>query len=173
MEQLNSQADHTYSYRNLDVWKRSRALTREIVGVIGRLPKTMPAQETAKQVFRSATSIGANIAEGHGRFSYAAFRSHLLIARGSATETDNWLTVLLDTGLIDEPTEIRLHRDCQTLIAALTNQIRSLNQRLGASRTAVREQPVEYSVGERDENVDELFDCSIVETPEERTYVRD
>ena len=170
MEQLNKGAASRYSYRNLDTWKRARAIAREIIAIVNRLPKSVTAEVTARQIIRSATSVGANIAEGHGRFSYAAFRSHLLIARGSATETDSWLTVLLDAGLIDEATEDRLHRQCDTLVAALTNHIRSLNQKAGDKKPRIGEERVEYMATSESAHDDDLFDCCVVQKPEEASH---
>ncbi|MEH1849880.1 MAG: four helix bundle protein [Nostoc sp.] len=45
----------------------------------------------AKQIVRSADSIGANIAEGVGRGSFQENRCFIKIARGSLNETQHWL----------------------------------------------------------------------------------
>jgi four helix bundle protein len=44
-----------------------------------------------KQIIRSADSIGANIAEGFGRGTYADNRRFIRMARGSLYETRHWL----------------------------------------------------------------------------------
>jgi four helix bundle protein len=44
-----------------------------------------------KQLIRAADSIGANIAEGAGRGSYADNKRFIRIARGSYCETKHWL----------------------------------------------------------------------------------
>jgi four helix bundle protein len=44
-----------------------------------------------KQIVRSADSIGANIAEGNGRYSYKDNQRFIRIARGSLNETRHWL----------------------------------------------------------------------------------
>jgi len=59
----------------------------------------MQAQEISRQVFRSAMSIGANIAEGHGRHEGPEYIHYLIIAQGSANETDHWLHTIIDIGL--------------------------------------------------------------------------
>ncbi len=163
MEHSNKEYTAGYSYRNLDIWQRARANQREVLTIVKRLPREIPAEVFTKQMVRSAGSVGANIAEGHGRFSYAAFRNHLLIARGSLTETDNWLIALLDAGYIDESTEYLLHHECSVLIAALTRRINFLSSRAKTHADRLGEPPIEYHVpSEIDPETDDLFDCSNV-----------
>ena len=54
-----------------------------------------------KQIVRAADSIGANIAEGNGRHSYADNRRFVQIARGSLYETQHWLRRAYKRGLLD------------------------------------------------------------------------
>jgi len=44
-----------------------------------------------KQLARSADSIGANIAEGYGRYHYKENRNFCFFSRGSILETKSWL----------------------------------------------------------------------------------
>jgi four helix bundle protein len=80
------------------------------------------------QLVRAATSIAANIAEGHGRFTLPAYRNHLSIAKGSACEARSWLDLLLRLGHVDAAAAQHLDGLCGELIAALTRRIRSLEQ---------------------------------------------
>lgn len=52
------------------------------------------------QIVRSADSIGANIAEGTGRGSYADNRRFVRTARGSLNETRHWLRRAFKRGLL-------------------------------------------------------------------------
>jgi four helix bundle protein len=78
------------NFENLRVYQLSEEiadLTWEIVVKWKRL-----AQDTVgKQLIKSADSIGANIAEGTGRGSYADNRRFARIARGSLFEVKHWL----------------------------------------------------------------------------------
>ena len=48
------------------------------------------------QLVRSSGSIGANIAEGYGRYTGKEYQHFLQIALGSATETEHWLLVMIE-----------------------------------------------------------------------------
>jgi four helix bundle protein len=50
---------------------------------------------------RAADSVGANIAEAHGRDTYRDRRRQLYVARGSAFELEHWLLTARGRGLID------------------------------------------------------------------------
>jgi len=135
-----------YNYRNLAVWRQAQDLALEVINVAGQLPNTGVAAVLGRQLVASAASIGANIAEGHGRFSLAAYRNHLSIAKGSACEADSWLDLLRRAGYIDDELEVRLHRECLALIGSLTIKIRDLEMKERGQREAkaVREDQEVY-----------------------------
>ncbi len=56
----------------------------------------------SKQVLRSGTSIGANIAEGNQAQSKADFVHKLSISHKEAFETEYWLCLLRDGGFLSE-----------------------------------------------------------------------
>jgi four helix bundle protein len=84
--------------------------------VTKRLPDTWASAVMARQIIASATSIGANIAEEHDRFSVGAYRNHLSIARGSTAETDSWIDLLYREGMLTKHEEQRLHDRCRQLL---------------------------------------------------------
>ena len=139
---------HAYSFRNLDVWQRAQGLTLKIIAAVKALPTDVAVSVIAKQLVASSGSIAANIAEGHGRYSLAAYKNHLSIAKGSACETDSWLHLLKEAGYIEVEAEERLHNGCQELIAILTSKIRSL-ERLDRERKdrKVKDDEAAYIVG--------------------------
>ena len=75
------------NYQDLIFYQKARQVAKGVDRLIKSWPKTMQAQEISRQLFRSATSVGANIAEGHGRHQGSGYVHYLIIAQGSANET--------------------------------------------------------------------------------------
>ena len=69
----------------------------------------------SKQILRSGTSIGANIAEAQQAQSRADFISKLSIALKEAGETNYWLRLLFATDYLVESEYLSLHSDCREL----------------------------------------------------------
>ena len=87
--------------------------------------------EYTKQLIRSASSIGANIAEAKYAESNADFVHKLEIAQKEANETENWLSVLFKSNIIDELTFKSLRNKCgkirRMLIASITTVKSKMN----------------------------------------------
>ena len=117
-----------YSFRNLILWNKAQELTLAIVREIAKMPEDRFVAIVSDQIFRSASSMGANIAEGHGRYSPGAHANYLSIAKASACETDNFLDLLRRGGYLSARTEAKLHTDCQEIIRMLTSKILDLGR---------------------------------------------
>ncbi|MBI2913977.1 MAG: four helix bundle protein [Chloroflexi bacterium] len=126
----------TYNFRKLDVWQRAQALTLHIIATLKPLPNDVVVSTISRQLIASSGSIAANIAEGLGRFSPAAYKNHLQIAKGSACETDSWLHLLREAGYLSAEVEGQLHRECLDLVAILTSKIHDLGS-AGAPATGL------------------------------------
>jgi four helix bundle protein len=153
-----------YSYRNLILWQKAQSLALEVILLTASFPRTSANEVMARQIVRSATSIGANIAEGHGRFTPRAHAQHLSIAKGSACETDSWLDLLKRAGLISSEAEAKLHTRCDELIALLTAKIGSLSRM--ASSGTLRDEQAEYNTATDVLDFDEP-DPDMVDDPED------
>ena len=78
-------------YRELLFYQKAQLVVKQINAEIQTWPKSFQALEISRQLFRAAVSVGANIAEGHGRHEGAEYIHYLIIAQGSANEIDHWL----------------------------------------------------------------------------------
>ena len=74
----------------------------------------------SKQVLRSGTSIGANIAEAQEGQSKKDFISKMSIALSEASETAYWLELLVRTEYITQSQYENIKEDCRELIKLLT-----------------------------------------------------
>jgi four helix bundle protein len=97
-----------------------------------------------RQFVAAATSVRANIAEGHGRYSRAAYRNHLSIARGSTAETMDWIDLLRSIDLLSAGEERQLAQRCQRIMAALTSAMQKLSTSTPGSASRVRETTPPY-----------------------------
>ena len=114
------------SHRDLMVWKRGMELAAETY----RLAKLMPRSEEwrlVNQMLRAAASVPANIAEGHGRGTRKDYANFVAIARGSLAETETYLLLAIDVGLLDgEQTQkaLSLCLESSKMLNALLNRLR-------------------------------------------------
>ena len=86
------------SYRDLTVWKKSM----ELAAAVYRLTRQFPKHEEYRisgQMIRAATSIPANIAEGHGRGTRKDYAHFVSIAKGSLAELETFLLLVMDLAL--------------------------------------------------------------------------
>ncbi len=77
------------------------------------------------QFIRSVDSVGANIAEGFGRFHYLDRNKFNYNARGSLIEAMHWLETLKDRGFVKDPAYSQLYLEMQNLGVKLNNFISS------------------------------------------------
>ena len=85
----------------------------------------------SKQIYRSGTSIGANVRESKHAQSDADFLSKMSIAYKEADETDYWLNLLHDNGYIDETQFNSLNADSTRILKVLTSIVKTMRQKLG------------------------------------------
>ena len=112
-----------FDHHNLIYFQKAKQGTKEIVALFGHLSGNKTSEVLYKQILRSSSSIGANIAEGYGRNSKKEFKQFLGIARGSALETEYWLEIIQETLNTDTKTLIDLNKE---VIKLLTTTIKNL-----------------------------------------------
>ena len=95
-----SELGHAKSFRDLLVYKKARAVAREVF----KLSRTFPKEEVyslTDQVRRSSRSIGAQIAEAWAKRRYEKhFVSKLSDADGEQLETQHWIETAEDCGYL-------------------------------------------------------------------------
>jgi four helix bundle protein len=89
------------------------------ISIVLRVPA--PLRSVADQLARAASSVPANLAEGHGRSGRDRLQ-HWRIAYGSAKETDAHLRLLVAAGAVDPAAARR--------VLALFDEVRAITWRL-------------------------------------------
>lgn len=83
----------------------------------------------SKQLLRSGTSIGANIAESFYGQSEADFISKLSIAQKEASETIYWLELLHESEYLNSTEFNSIHDDAEEIIKLLTSSIKTVKSK--------------------------------------------
>ncbi len=104
---------------NLPLLQKAEAIADSIWERVGKWNR-FDRETIGSQLVRAADSIGANIAEGHGRYHYGEKLNFLYFARGSLFETQYWLRRCGQRPNLDL-------EDAETLAAELDDLAKDLN----------------------------------------------
>jgi four helix bundle protein len=133
----------TLNYKDLPVVQRAFQLVQAVHEFVKMLPSTPQGRTIGDQLFRAATSIGANIAEGRGRDIGKEYERYLRIARASANETDYWLRVAFDCELITAQSYeymVGLTDECLRMLSSMITRLRAKRD------SSIREEAAEYII---------------------------
>lgn len=118
------------SHRDLVVWQKAMDLAVFVYQLSGKFP----AKETYRlvtQVTRSASSVAANIAEGHARGSRRDYSQFLAIAKGSLMETETFVMLA-----------VRLEYTTQAEAQHVLSLITEISKMLTALRSRLSDPPL-------------------------------
>ena len=110
------------------VKQKSMAFAKRIVKLYQYLGKEHGEYVMSKQILRSGTSIGANIAEAIYGSSRKDFVAKLQIAQKEAAETLYWLELLNSCDYIPDNLYLSLCSDGKDLLALLSASIKTSTQ---------------------------------------------
>ena len=79
----------------------------------------------ANQLIRCGTSIGANIHEGNYAASRADFINKFQVALKECYETEYWLDIMKDAGIIDEDVYNEYYAKCSKIRKLLSASLRT------------------------------------------------
>lgn len=103
-----------------EMYQRTMLFSTRILHMVKAMPKGMAEDVIARQLIRSATSIGANYREAcHGR-SKSDFIAKIKICEGEADETLYWLELLVNSGIMKQSKMQQLIDEANELVAIFT-----------------------------------------------------
>ena len=103
------------------VQAKSKRFAVRIVKLYRHLCNVYPLYDLFRQILRSGTSIGANIAEADYAVSKKEFLSKMHIALKECSETAYWIDLLFETEYLQEGEHRSLMDDCQELRKLLSS----------------------------------------------------
>ena len=104
---------------------KSMSFAKRIVRLYQFLTQEKKEFVMSKQLLRSGTSIGANIAEAIYGSSRKDFVAKLYIAEKEAAETLYWLELLRSCDYIPEELSTSFEKDCKALLSMLAASIKT------------------------------------------------
>ena len=108
-----------------NIYELSKAFAIRVVNLYKYLKNEKQENIMSKQLFRSGTSIGANVFEGKNAQSRADFCNKMNIALKEATETYYWIDLIYDTKYINESEYSSIVSDIQHIVAVLTKIVKT------------------------------------------------
>ena len=143
------------SFETLKVWQKAHQL---MLDSHQKLIPLLPKEEKyglADQLRRSSKSVGANIAEGAGRFYYMDNVRFCYMARGSLDETLNHLLVSQNLGYCERELYDNLRAQIEEIRRLLNGYIawlktKKIGMKEPGAGLAVRELPAEYFINDND-----------------------
>ena len=109
---------------------KSEALAVRIVRLRNYLQNEKQEYDMSRQLARSGTSIGANIAEAHHAVSDADFVNKLSIALKECGESIYWIKTLWKTDYLNDIEFDSINKDLNEVYALLISIIKSMKRRL-------------------------------------------
>ena len=110
---------------------KSEAFAKRIIKLYYYLTKTKHEKVMSKQIYRSGTSIGANIAESKNAQSPADFINKLSIALKESGETEYWLKCLKESDYLNEKEFNSIYSDNVEIGKMLTSSIVTMKKNNG------------------------------------------
>lgn len=122
-----------YNLEDLEVYQLAESFDDEIWFMVHEW-EYFAKYTVGKQIVRSTDSIGANIAEGYGRYHYKENRNFCYFSRGSIIETKGWLKKSKTRKLLNEEQFNLLYEKLQTIHLKLNAYLKFIGKSGGANR---------------------------------------
>ena len=113
--------------KDFEIYRLSLELSDIVYSIVSQWDH-LGKRTVGEQLIRSADSIGANLAEGFGRFHYKENRLFCFYARGSLEETKHWLRLAHKRQLIEKNQLLLIEPILEKLPPKLNAYIKSIGK---------------------------------------------
>ena len=114
------------NYKDLNIWKRSIELVKNIYEISNSFPKEELYVLTS-QLRRTAISIPSNIAEGFSRFHNKEYRQFLYIALGSCAELETQMIIANYLKYLNDDKFNDIINESEVICKMISNLIKKIN----------------------------------------------
>ena len=119
---------------NSDLKVRTKEYALSIIRLFAELPKRTEAQVMGRQALRSGTSVGAQYREASRAKSNADFISKIEGSLQELEETEFWLELLAESGLIPEQRVAALKQETGELKGIFVSIVRNIKAKSKAPK---------------------------------------
>ena len=112
--------------------EKSKSFAVRIVNLFKYLREEKKEYVLSKQLLRSGTSIGANLAEAEYAISEKDFLLKIYIALKESAETVFWIDLLFQTGYISETAYNSIYEEALELLKMLKATTKTLSKKLNS-----------------------------------------
>ncbi len=112
-----------------DLKQRTRQFAVRVIRLVEALPRGRAADVIARQVMRSASSVGANYRAACRGRSKAEFVAKLGIVEEEIDECVYWLELMIDSGIMKKPRLAALLAEANELTAIVVASIKTAKRR--------------------------------------------
>ena len=107
------------------IQRKSYQFAIDVINFVRKFPKSQEHKILGNQLFRSGTSVGANVEEGIAGVSKKDFTNKMSIALKEARESHYWLRLIRDTRLSNHEGTSQLIDQSEELIKILTSIVKT------------------------------------------------
>lgn len=108
---------------------RTKKLAVAIIKLVEKLPRSLASDIISRQVLRSGTSIGANYRAACRAKSTADMINKMKIVEEESDETQYWLEILVEAGLVPQDQITDLYKETGEILAMTVASIKTLRYR--------------------------------------------
>ncbi len=114
--------------------EKSKVFAIRIIRLYKYLREEKHEYVLSKQLLRSGTSIGANLAEAMYGISEKDFLSKVYISLKECAETNYWIDLLMSTEYLSQQEYESIKADCTELIKLLSSITKTMSEKLKSKR---------------------------------------
>ncbi len=129
MSTVNGHQSSIQHFYDLNIWKESNRLSVKIYEITENFPDNEKYGIT-NQLRRASSSVGANIAEGFGRFHYKDKIKFYYNARGSVCEVQNFLFLSQGLKYLSKEEARKIFSEYEQLNKRINSFIKSTHQKM-------------------------------------------